>query len=102
MRVRRIVETFHQRMPLQRRLNDSPLHPSTTAVNQSHLSQPRLVRGADILFHDRLDVLGSERVEIDRIFDRDIHRCYLLPFPFSLLPFALFLVPCPFRPVSFS
>ena len=64
MRVRRIVKTFHQRMLLERGLNDSALHSPTTAVNQSHLPQPRLVRGVDVLFDDNLTSRGGS-VEID-------------------------------------
>ena len=71
MRVRRIVETFHQRMPLQRRLNDSALHSSTTSVDESHFPQTRLVRRIHVLFNNRFDVLRPERMEIDRILNRD-------------------------------
>ena len=70
MRVRRIVKAFYEWVPLESGLNDSALHSPATAVNQPYFLKARLVRGVHVLFHDRFDVLRTERVEIDRILDR--------------------------------
>ena len=71
MRLGRIVKGFHQRMLLERGLNDSALHSSTTSVDESHFPQTRLVRRIHVLFNNRFDVLRAERMEIDRILNRD-------------------------------
>jgi len=71
MRLGCIVKGFHQRMLLERGLNDSALHSSTTSVDESHFPQTRLVRRIHVLFNNRFDVLRAERMEIDRILNRD-------------------------------
>ena len=65
MRLRRIPELHHQRMLLERGLHDAALHPFASPMNQSHFTQPALVRGADVFVDDRGDVAGSEGVEIE-------------------------------------
>ena len=78
MRLWRIVEGFYQWMPFERGLDDSALHAPATAVDQSHLAKSRLMRGLDVFFNDRFDVLRRERVEIDRILDRYRAWCALV------------------------
>ena len=58
----RIVKRFHQRMPLERLLDDAPLDPASAAVNESHVPQSSPVRGVHVLFDYRLDVTRVERM----------------------------------------
>src|SRR5262245_36371060 len=66
-----VREGHHARMPLERRLHDSPLNASPAAVNQAHLAEACFGRSVHILFDDRSDVGRGERVEVDFRLDWD-------------------------------
>ena len=58
-------------MLLECLLNDAALNAFAASVDQPHFSEPGFVRGIDVLFDDRCDVARRERVEVERVFDRD-------------------------------
>ena len=68
----RIVEKFNDEVvALEHLLNDGALDAAPAAVNQSHLSQAGSMSLADVLIDDRWNVVGSERMEIERRLDRN-------------------------------
>ena len=72
VRLRRVPELDDQRMLLERLLNDAALNALAASVDQPHFAEPGFVRGIDVLFDDGCDVARRERVEIERVFDRDL------------------------------
>jgi hypothetical protein len=59
-------------VPLQNGVHDPPLYSATTSVNQTHFREAGGVGGMDILLDDRTDVGRAERVEVERILDREL------------------------------
>jgi hypothetical protein len=47
------------------------LHAFAASVDQAHFAQARFMRRGDVLLDHRRDVTRRERVEIDRVVDRD-------------------------------
>ena len=87
--LRRVPEFLDEGILLQDSLHDPSLHSLSSSVNQSNLTQPALVGGADVLIDDRGNVAGMEGVEIDLRFDWDAVQALLVfrfRSPFSLLP----------------
>jgi hypothetical protein len=58
-------------MVLERLLDDPALNTFAASVNQPHFAKAGFMRGADVLDDDRRHVARRERVEIDRVFDRN-------------------------------
>ena len=73
MALGRVVERIDERMALQRRLDDAPLHAAAAAMNQSYFAQSCLMRRAHVLLDHRGDVARLKGVEIERGLDRDAH-----------------------------
>ena len=71
MCLRRIPELHDERMVLERLLDDPALNTFAASVNQPDFSKAGFMRGADVLDDDRRNVARRERVEIDRVFDRN-------------------------------
>jgi hypothetical protein len=72
---RRIVpELEHQRLLVERRLNDSSLHAAAAAVHDPDLVEPCLHGLTHVLDHDRRNVARRKGVEIELGFDRDSYR----------------------------
>jgi hypothetical protein len=46
-------------------------------VNQTHLAQAGFVRGGDVLGDDGRHVARRERMEVERVFDRDFQDGYV-------------------------
>ena len=66
------VEKFdHERVCIEHFLHHPALDADAATVNQSHLAQPRGVRGTHVLVDHRSDIRGQERVEVEASFDRD-------------------------------
>jgi hypothetical protein len=72
MRFRRVPKLFDQIMFVERRLHDPPLNAFPAAMYQPDFSQARSVRGMDVFVDHRRNVARRERVEIDRVFDREL------------------------------
>lgn len=70
--LRRVVKFAHERVLVQRALNDAALDAFAAAVNQTHLPQSCSVRGADVFVDDRRDVLGQKGMKVEAIVDRDL------------------------------
>jgi hypothetical protein len=64
-----VPELLDEGVPFQRLLNDAALNALAAPVNEPHLAKPRLVGGIHILFDNRLDIAGSERVQVEGAFD---------------------------------
>lgn len=71
MRLARIPELGHQRMLLERVLDDAALDALAAAVNQPDLAQAGGIRGPDVLVDHRSDVARMERMEVESVFDRN-------------------------------
>lgn len=71
MRFRGVPELDDQRMVLERVLHDAALYPFAATVDQAHFAQAGIVRGANVLGHDRRNVSRREGVKIERIRDRN-------------------------------
>ena len=56
---------LHQRVLLQRRLHDAPLHPLAPPVNDPHLAKTLLVALQNVFLHHARDVPRRERVQVD-------------------------------------
>ena len=74
MRLGGVPELLHQRMALERLLDDAPLDAFAASMNEADLPEARLVRRADVLFDYGFNVAGRERVEIEGVFDGDAVR----------------------------
>ena len=61
-------------MAREERLDDGALHADAAAVDQPHFGKPSGMRGVQVFGDDRGDVARRERVEIERILDRDADR----------------------------
>ena len=71
MRVCIVPELGDERMPLEGRLHDAALDAAAPAVNETHLSQARLVGGTDVFLDNGRDVTRAERVEVELGLDWD-------------------------------
>jgi len=74
MRIRVVPEFRDARMPIERRLDDPALHPSTAAVHQSYFAEAGAGGGFDIFIDDRRNVARRKRVQIELVFDGDADR----------------------------
>lgn len=63
-------------MPLERRLDDPPLHAASASVDDANLGQTAGGRGVDVFLHHRSDVARGERVEIELVLDRNANRLF--------------------------
>jgi hypothetical protein len=68
---RRVGVGGDQRMPREDGLHDLPLHPDPAAVDQPYLDEAPGLGGFQIVGDDRGDVPRRERVQVQRILDRD-------------------------------
>ena len=59
-------------MLLQDRLDDFPLYPDSSSVNDPNFTKTVLFYLVQIFFHDDFDFPRLERVQIDRVFDRKL------------------------------
>ena len=72
VRLRRVPELHDQRVVFERLLDDGALHALAAAVNQPHLAQARFMCGVHVFDDDRRDVAWRERMQVERVFDRDL------------------------------
>ena len=70
-------------MPGQERVHDRALDADAASVDQPDLAEPALPRSRQILLDDRHDVARRERVQIQRVLDRDPNR-FIFRFPSPL------------------
>jgi len=72
------VSTVHeggnQRMGRQKRLHAGPLHADAAAMDQPDLGEAARVGSDQVFVDDRADVLRPERVQVERIFDREMYQ----------------------------
>jgi len=66
-----VPEFENPRMPVERRLHDAALDSAATAMNQPHFGQAGRCRGVHVFGHERRNVGGGERVEVELAFDRN-------------------------------
>ena len=67
---RPIIKKFHyQGVPLEDLLDDAPLHPQATSVDESDFAESGGVGFVEILFDHRRDVSRGEGVEVESLFD---------------------------------
>ena len=90
MRFGRVPELHHQRMTAQQTLHGCTLNSFTASVNQAHNREARVACRRQIVIYDRHDVARRERMQIDRVFDRDgdrvvIHGGAVMPEAAALL-----------------
>jgi hypothetical protein len=71
VRTQVILECLHQRVAVQRLLDDASLNANTAAVHQSHFAEACPVSFVDVLLDEGGDVPGSEGMEIEFGLDRD-------------------------------
>ena len=74
MRLRRIPELGDQRMPFERLLDDAALNAAAASMNEADLAEAALPGRVHVRLDDRFDVARLERVEVERILDRDAAR----------------------------
>ena len=68
---RRVVpELDDERMVLEGRLDDAALDAAAAAVDEAHLAQAGVVRGVEVIAHDRGDIFRTKRVQVDLGLDR--------------------------------
>ena len=77
MCLRRVPELRDQRVIFKRLLNDPSLNAFAASVNQTHLAQAGFMRGGDVLGDDRRHIARCERVEVERVFDRNFQDGYV-------------------------
>jgi hypothetical protein len=76
---RRIVKKFqHERVPVERLLHDSALHPGATPMDEPHFAQSFGMCLVDVLFDDRGNVSRREGVEVELALDGDSQRVLIL------------------------
>src|SRR5205085_12371836 len=66
-----VAELEHERMPIERGLDDAALHAAAAAVYQPHFGQPCFDRRIDVFLDHRRDIAGSEAVEIELARERN-------------------------------
>lgn len=71
---RRVPVAIDERVSGEQPLHGRALDALASPVNQPHDREACLVRGHQVLFDDRDDVARRERVQIDRVFDRNADR----------------------------
>jgi hypothetical protein len=76
---RRVVKKFDdERMLVESGVNDPSLNASTATVHEPNLAQAGCMRRLNVLDDDRWHVPGSERMQVERVFDRDVVRFLLV------------------------
>lgn len=65
-------------MAAQKSPHARTLYSAAAPVDESHLTKPRLQGGLEVRGHDRTNVLGSERMEVDVILDGEDDRAVRL------------------------
>ena len=73
-----VLEGLDQRVALERGLDDGALDAAAAAVDEAERPQAGFVGGSDVFLHDRRNVIGRERVQIEFGFDRDWVRSIAL------------------------
>jgi len=66
-----------------------PLHSNPAPVNQPDFAEARLVCRPDVFVHDRRNIAGRERVQVDRLFDWNamhVYWCGYLTMTVVLMP----------------
>lgn len=72
---RRVVPEFdHQRMPIERGLDDAALDPASAAMNDPDAIESCGCCGSDVLVHDGRDVARREGMQVDLAFDGNLVR----------------------------
>ena len=71
MCVGRVPELGHERMLFERPLDDAALNALAAPVNQANLPQPAFPRRRDVVIDEGADILGTERVKVEGMFDRN-------------------------------
>ena len=61
-------------MAVERRLNDASLNATAPAVHDSHFAETSRRGRPQVFVHDRGNLAGRERVQIDFGFDRNADR----------------------------
>jgi len=71
VRLRRIPIRLDESVRSQQTLNSRPLGADATTMDEPDDGEARLLRGVQVLVDDRDDIARAERVQVDRLFDRD-------------------------------
>ena len=74
MRLGRVVELDDERMLFEDVLDDAALHADAASVDQAYGAETRVVRSADVFVYDRRDIGRSNRMEVERILQRNVRR----------------------------
>src|SRR5216684_4690881 len=60
-----VPELLHQRMSIERRLHDGPLHAAAASVHETHFAKSSGHRRTYVFFDDRRNIPRRERMEVD-------------------------------------
>jgi len=74
VRLGSIPEFDHERVTVERLLNDAALDAAATAVNEPNLAKPAFPGSGHVLLDDRLDVARTEGMQIENVLNRDVPR----------------------------
>lgn len=76
---RRIVKKFqYERVAFEGLLDDAALHPAPAAMDEPDFMKAGGVGFVQVLFHDRRNVAGRERVKVEVAFDGNPKRVLIL------------------------
>jgi hypothetical protein len=69
---RSIEEVRHSRVAGEQPADFCPAHSAALSVNQADLAKPEAVRFVEVVRDDALDVARKERVQVERVLDRNL------------------------------
>jgi hypothetical protein len=76
---RRIVKKFHyEGVAFEGLLDDTALHSCAAAMDEPHVAKAGGVGCVQVLFNDRRNVAGRERVKVEGAFDGNPQRVLIL------------------------
>ena len=79
-----VPELDHQRMTLQRGLDDPSLHAASPAVHETDFVEPRGCRSRDLFVNDRGNIARRERMKVELSLDGNVmHAASPLPLVFG-------------------
>lgn len=83
-----VPELRDERVSVQDLLHDSPLDPAAPAVDQAYLPEAGLGRHRDVFVDDRGDLARMERMQVERILERDAvrHACWYVAVTVVAMP----------------
>src|SRR5262249_54634973 len=70
--IRTVAERYNAGVFLENRPHDFALNSDPTPMDDTNLAKPALDGLKQILFHDNPDLAGLKRVQVNRVFDRNL------------------------------